>query len=194
MSARDLAVLYVLAGVPLGVMAYRRADSARLASAIGTAVLWPLWAPFSVLASAEPARGAAAADVPPSPRLERGLATLGAAARDGLVNATLPADVRAVADHLRARIGAIDAELAATREAPSAPAIRARTEARLAELRAETAASEEALLARLDALAARLVLARFEAPSPGDVDALAAELEAELEALGEGAAPGPAAG
>jgi len=208
MSIRDLGVLYLLIGLPLGVLAYRRGAPGALGALVGTVLLWPLWAPFSVLAKAAPEGSAgrrsgapATARAPGTNRLEEALAAVHEAAGNGALPPAFLDKVRAAAARLSGRVEELDAALLASRErlslAAGAPGpgaeVQRRTAARLERLRDESVTALTGLEGLLSALAASLLLARFEAPSADDLDDLVAQLKAHLELLGE-TFPSPPAG
>jgi hypothetical protein len=192
MNGRDLAALYLLAGLPLGLVAYRRADRFALASMVATVLLWPLWAPFSVLAPGV-GKTPRAAGRPATDRVERALSAVEDAARGSALPPALLGEVRAAAVRLGERLAELEAALSASRALLAAeagdpgpgPSAQRRAVERLEQLRDERTAALDGLLGLLAALSASLTLSRFEAPGGGDeLDDLVARLQAHLELLG----------
>ena len=191
MSVRDLAALYLLVGLPLGVLAYRRGGRFAVVSLVGTALLWPLWAPFSALA---PVGGKAprAARRPGADPVERALSSVEDAARGSALSPTLLGEVRAAASRLAERLADLEAALSESRARLAASAadpgpgmeVQRCTVERLQQLRDERAAALDGLVSLLSALSASLLLSRFEATGGDDLDDLVAKLQAHLELLG----------
>jgi hypothetical protein len=191
MSARDLATLYLLVGLPLGVMAYRRGGRFAFASLVATTLLWPLWAPFSVLAPAA-AKAPRSTGRTSQDRVERALSAVEDAARGSALSPALLDEVRAAAARLCQRIADLSDALSAARAQLAAeagdpgPGLEAQRHAveRLERLRDERTAALDGLLSLLSALSASLTLSRFEAPGSDELDDLVARLQAHLELLG----------
>jgi hypothetical protein len=192
MSTRDLAALYLLVGLPLGLVAYRRGGRFAVASMVATVLLWPLWAPFSVLAPGA-AKAPPGEAPPPADRVERALADVEDAARGSSLPPALLGEVRAAAARLSLRIADLEAALSTSRArfaaeaAAPGPAAEAQRHAveRLERLHDERTTALDGLLGLLSALSASLLLSRFEAPGGGDeLDDLVARLQAHLELLG----------
>jgi hypothetical protein len=191
MSLRDLSALYLLVGLPLGVLAYRRGGRFPVVSLLGTMLLWPLWAPFSVLAAA-PVKAPGAEKRACSAAVERAIAEVEEAARGSALSPALIGEVRAAAtrlDHRRADLETAITEsrarlAAAARDQGPGAEVQRRALPRLVELRDEAAAALDGLLGLISALSASLLLSRFEAPGGDDLEALVAALHAHLELLG----------
>lgn len=213
MTLRDLAIVYVLAGVACAVLVYRRgggAPFARVASALAAVPLWPLWAPFALSAREAAPRRVSADCEPAVRRIDRALQDAVAAAAGTPHAAALTPEAReriaAEVGRIARRIveidevaaaGGLDAEAAARKLASLAEG--ATGERALGAARLHLAACERAAALRqrhaealgeladlLEALSAQLTLARLG--DAGDVDPTGtlAEVWARLEVVGAG--------
>jgi hypothetical protein len=203
MTARDLILIYVMVGVAAGTLVCRRGAAPRRAwSVLGSALLWPLWAPFTLLGPSkrqrheepEPEGAACHPSLEPIDRALRGAVSAVA----GTVHAPLfspeaASRFREIAARAAERLAELEAALAAERAAPELEGAVAVTNARretichLRELRAAAERELVDLAVALETLHYRLLSARFEEAERGDTGALVADARAQLEALAEAA-------
>jgi hypothetical protein len=209
-SLRDLLLLYGIAGVACAVAVLRRARSTgarAVTSALATVLVWPLWAPFALIAPASRSAGGAPPTAP-LPRIDRALSeAVDAVAGTPMSEvfspktaARIAAEVARVAARLDelsrlAQSAGFDAEVSARRvrelEAQGAPERTVATArmqhesiARLLRLRAADAQALDELAELLETLRTQLLLARYSGSSADGAGAIVGEVWARLEGLG----------
>jgi len=181
MNLRDLVIVHGLIGAACAVAVYRQTTStrrARLASALVTVPLWPLWAPFA-LASRERSNQSPAV----AARIEALLRVVVEAAQGTSLETVL---TRSAARHLGAQVRRVAARLAAIDELSSGTGTTARhadAHARLAALRARHADALHEIAELLDALTTQLGLLRLGELPPDAVAETIAEIRSRLDAL-----------
>jgi hypothetical protein len=210
MSLRDLAILYLVAGLACAVAVYRSSTESRPRAAAAAALavpLWPIWAPIALTSSrsSAPAHlsiGAAAARVQSA--LREGVEACAGTSFEALLSrdaaGRIDAQVtRAASRHAELdallRQGGFDEGAAASRVAEleaSRASARAITTARLhlenirrlRAMRDRDARALEELADLVQALRTQLVLARFAGSSVEGVGGIVSEVWARVEGLG----------
>ncbi|XYH93145.1 hypothetical protein ACMHYB_35485 [Sorangium sp. So ce1128] len=214
MSLRDLAVLYLIAGLACAVAVYRAArtvgDGERRRAALSAALcvpLWPIWAPVALTTSrVEPAGspGTAAAAARVQSALRDGVSACAGTSFEALLSREAASRIEAEVTRAAARHAELDALLrqsgfdeaaAAARvaeiERGGAPG-RALATAhlhlenirRLRAMRDRDARALEELADLVQALRTQLVLARFAGSTVEGVGGIVSEVWARVEGLG----------
>jgi hypothetical protein len=212
MSLRDLAILYLVAGLACAVAVYRSSAESgpRAAAAAALAVpLWPIWAPIALTSSRSAAvasvrLGTAAAAARMESALREGVEACAGTAFEALLSRDAAARIQVEVTRAASRHAELDAllrrdgfdDVAAASRVAELEHARASSRAlatarlhldnvrRLRAMRDRDARALEELADLIQALRTQLVLARFAGSSVEGVGGIVSEVWARVEGLG----------
>ncbi|MCK6586352.1 MAG: hypothetical protein L6Q76_02095 [Polyangiaceae bacterium] len=210
MSLRDLAILYLVAGLACAVAVYRSSTESgpKAAAAAALAVpLWPIWAPIALTAShriTSVSAGTAAAAARMESALREGVEACAGTSFEALLSRDAAARIQAEVTRAASRHAELDAllrrdgfdDVAAASRVAELEQTRASSRAlatarlhlenvrRLRSMRDRDARALEELADLVQALRTQLVLARFAGSSVEGVGGIVSEVWARVEGLG----------
>ena len=212
MSLRDLAILYLVAGLACAVAVYRSSTESgpkAVAAAALAVPLWPIWAPIALTAShrvpsASVRLGATAAAARMESALREGVEACAGTSFEALLSREAATRIQAEVTRAASRHAELDAllrrdgfdDVAAAARVAELEQTRASTRAlatarlhldnvrRLRAMRDRDARALEELADLVQALRTQLVLARFAGSSVEGVGGIVSEVWARVEGLG----------
>lgn len=210
MSLRDLAILYLVAGLACAVAVYRSSTESRPRAAAAAALavpLWPIWAPIALTSSraaVASVRAGTAAAARMESALREGVDACAGTSFEALLSRDAAARIQAEVTRAASRHAELDAllrregfdDVAAASRVEELEQTRASSRAlatarlhlenvrRLRAMRDRDARALEELADLIQALRTQLVLARFAGSSVEGVGGIVSEVWARVEGLG----------